>query len=361
MASVSLCMIVKNEEAVLARALESVGSLADEIVLVDTGSTDGTKRIALRYTDRVFDFPWCDDFSKARNESFRLASMEYCLWLDADDVLTSADREALCALKARDFDGADVVMVRYHVAFDAQSRPTYTFYRERIVRRGAAWHWRGAVHEALTTPGKVIYADAAVHHRKLGPGDPDRNLRIFEKLLREGHTLDAREQFYYARELWYHRRFRQAADGFLSFLDGGQGWAENCIEACLLCGRCLLALGEDKEAMRVFLRHLEYGAPRAEICCELGDLWLARERPAEAAHWYRLALRCKKDETSGAFLSPECYDFRPCVQLCVCYYRMGDLRRARACHALARALNPEHEVCRTNEAFFAALEARAPS
>ena len=68
MVSVSLCMIVKNEEDVLARCLDSVSQLVDEIVIVDTGSADRTKEIAARYTDLIFDFPWRDDFAAARNE-----------------------------------------------------------------------------------------------------------------------------------------------------------------------------------------------------------------------------------------------------------------------------------------------------
>ena len=73
MASISLCMIVKNEEYVLERCLESVRSLADEIIIVDTGSTDRTREIAKKYTDRIYEIPWKDDFAWARNFSFSKA------------------------------------------------------------------------------------------------------------------------------------------------------------------------------------------------------------------------------------------------------------------------------------------------
>ena len=66
----SVCMIVKDEEEVLARCLDSVKDAADELVIADTGSTDATVSIARRYTDRVFSFAWTDDFSAARNFSF---------------------------------------------------------------------------------------------------------------------------------------------------------------------------------------------------------------------------------------------------------------------------------------------------
>ena len=78
MVSISLCMIVKNEEEVLGRCLDSAAGLVDEIVIVDIGSTDHTKETAARYTDQIFDFPWRDDFAAARNESFAHASKGSC-------------------------------------------------------------------------------------------------------------------------------------------------------------------------------------------------------------------------------------------------------------------------------------------
>ena len=99
MITVSLCMIVKNEEDVLARCLDSVSDLVDEIVVVDTGSTGRTREIAGRFTNRVYDFTWIDDFAAARNYAFSLAEKDYCMWLDADDVLLDADRAANAYLK----------------------------------------------------------------------------------------------------------------------------------------------------------------------------------------------------------------------------------------------------------------------
>ena len=75
MNSISLCMIVKNEETTLQRCLESVAVIADEIVIVDKGSDDATKAIAATFTSRVVDFDWVDDFSAARNYAFAQATM----------------------------------------------------------------------------------------------------------------------------------------------------------------------------------------------------------------------------------------------------------------------------------------------
>lgn len=86
----SVCMIVKDEEKVLERCLESIHGIADEIVIVDTGSTDKTKEIAIKYTDKLYDFEWVNDFSKARNYAASKAVGEWILVIDADEYV---DRE----------------------------------------------------------------------------------------------------------------------------------------------------------------------------------------------------------------------------------------------------------------------------
>lgn len=99
MITISLCMIVKNEEPVLARCLDSVASMMDEIIIVDTGSTDRTKEIAAQYTSRIYDFTWCDDFSAARNYAFSLATMDYIYCPDADEYLDLENQRRFLRLK----------------------------------------------------------------------------------------------------------------------------------------------------------------------------------------------------------------------------------------------------------------------
>ncbi|WP_217596230.1 glycosyltransferase [Cohnella sp. GbtcB17] len=93
---ISLCMIVKNEEKVLRRCLESVKGLADEIIVIDTGSDDGTKAIARSFTDEVHDFVWIDDFSAAKNEAIRRANGKWIFVLDADEYV---DKEKSAELR----------------------------------------------------------------------------------------------------------------------------------------------------------------------------------------------------------------------------------------------------------------------
>src|SRR5690625_6404854 len=101
MVTVSLCMIVKDEEQVLERCLKSVYDLVEEINVVDTGSTDKTIEIAKKYTDRVFHFKWTGKFKDARNKSFNYATKEYIFYIDADDVLLERSEEHTSELQSR--------------------------------------------------------------------------------------------------------------------------------------------------------------------------------------------------------------------------------------------------------------------
>ena len=92
---ISLCMIVKNEAPRIERVLNSVKDFADEIIIVDTGSNDNTKELASKFTDKIYDFEWVDDFSRARNFSFSKANGEYIMWLDADDFIPKEELEKL--------------------------------------------------------------------------------------------------------------------------------------------------------------------------------------------------------------------------------------------------------------------------
>ena len=103
-------MIVKNEEKVLKRCLDSVKDIVDEIIIVDTGSTDKTKEIAKKYATKILDFKWVDDFSKARNYSFSQATKDYILWLDADDIITKENKKKIMNLKNTIAKNTDIVI-----------------------------------------------------------------------------------------------------------------------------------------------------------------------------------------------------------------------------------------------------------
>ena len=319
MITISLCMIVKNEEAVLERLLRTMSTVADQIVIMDTGSTDRTKEIAARYTDEVYDFPWTDDFAAARNAVCQKAVSDYWMWMDADDVMEPEQAARLKNLKETLDPSVDVVMMKYLTGFDENGRTSFSYYRERILKNHKGFQWQGRVHEAVPPAGNILYTDIEIQHRKEGAGDKDRNLRIYETMLSQGEPLEPRHQFYYARELYYHERYEDAVRVFRVFLQEPDGWVENKIDACLHLALCEEHLGHTEKAVEALLKSFLYDSPRGEACCELGRMKMKEEKYREAAYWYTQALSSRPAEQTGAFVRKDCYGF---LLLFSCVYAM---------------------------------------
>jgi len=201
MITISLCMIVKNEQDTLGRCLQSVQDAVDEIIIVDTGSTDRTKEVARKWTHHVMDFKWTHHFSAARNRSFKEAKMDYILWLDTDDILLPEGLQKLIQIKQSLSPIIDVVSMSYHCDFDEYQNVTLNVRRGRLVKRSKNYQWIGAVHEELSIrEGTFLDSDIVITHRKNhGISEPDRNLRIYDYLLSSGQDLTPR---IYCTMLW---------------------------------------------------------------------------------------------------------------------------------------------------------------
>ncbi len=353
MPTISLCMIVKNEETTLPRCLESVGEVADEIIIVDTGSTDATKEVARRFTQKIYDFQWVDDFSAARNFSYSKATQDYILWLDADDILPPKSVARLLELKQTLSPTVDGVMMKYVTAFDAGGNPTFSYYRERLSKRSSGFVWYEPVHEYLQRHGNIITLDIEVHHAKPpGAATPGRNLAIYERRVAAGEQLSPRGCYYFARELKDNGRLQEAADRFTAFLDQGFGWVEDNIAACCQLGHCYLALTQPNRAALAFLRSFSYDLPRAEACCQLGYIYKLRQDYARAVFWFELAASLKKPEQSWGFINHSYYGYIPCIELAVCYDKLGDLDKAAHFNRLAGEHKPGDPAYLHNKTYF---------
>lgn len=335
-------MIVRNEEATIARCLDSVKGIPDEIVIVDTGSSDCTKEIVTEFTDKIFDFIWIDDFAAARNFAFGKATMEYILWLDADDVFTECDREKFLKLKG-DLDPlVDVVNMPYLLAFDQFGAVTFSLRRNRLVKRSKNFRWIGAVHEYLEVYGHVLNSDICVTHKGTGGNDSDRNLKIYEKRKAKGEAFSPRDLYYYANELLDHRLYNQAIEFYQEFLKTGQGWVEDNISACGKLADCYQKLEKNDEQLQYIFKSFEYAPPRAEFCCRLGFHFLSAKQYEQGIFWYKLATQLEKPIDSWGPMIEACWTWLPHLQLCVCYDRLGKHELAYEHNEIARRYRPEN-------------------
>ncbi len=183
-------MIVRNEEANIADCLKSAAGVADDVVVVDTGSTDATREIAGRLGARVIEFPWVDDFAAARNESLRHAAGDWILWLDADDRLDEENRRRLRAL----VDGLREENIAYVMKCLCLSAPgeqgETVVDHVRLFRNHPEIRWRYRVHEQILPSirrlgGEVRWSDVVIRH--VGYQDPALRRRKLERDLRLLH------------------------------------------------------------------------------------------------------------------------------------------------------------------------------
>ncbi|SDF52298.1 glycosyltransferase family 2 protein [Epilithonimonas hungarica] len=348
---ISLCLIVKNEEEVLQRCLESAKGFADEIIIVDTGSTDKTKEIAKQFTDKIYDFEWGNDFSAARNFAFSKANKDYQMWLDADDVIPEISVKQMNGLKRNLKDDVDIVTMKYVLSFDENGNPTYYSTRERLFKRSKDYHWIDPVHECIPLIGNIQYTDIEIWHKKTKLGElSTRNIDIYKALESVGKEFSARQLYYYARELRDHGKTEDAIIYYEKFLKTGLGWFEDIIT----CSSDLAALyrnnGQRDKILPTLLKSFEYDIPRAQICCELGYYYKEEERYEQAFKWFDLATRLPQPDSIG-FVFADYTGYIPNIEACVCLSLLGDYHRANDYNEKASISRPDCPSVRQNREY----------
>jgi glycosyltransferase involved in cell wall biosynthesis len=259
---ISVVMIVKNEEELLAKALESVKD-ADEIVVIDTGSVDSTEAIALQYTPHVYHFDWVDDFAAARNFAISKATGDWVYSLDADhELLTPIHQVQAETLKA-EAAGHKTVLVKSISGKDGE----HIHWREVLFKRDPAVYWKGAVHESLSIPA-TMRVDVA---RRCGYSgnhykDPDRNLRILEK-----NEKTTRSKFYLGRENYERRRYDEAIKWLEEYLKDGK-WPPEIAEAHLTIARCYWYTDRGDQARTACLNAIRVNPDFKEALLLMGNM-----------------------------------------------------------------------------------------
>lgn len=320
MITISLCMIVKNEETVLARCLDTVADLVDEIIIVDTGSTDSTKKIAAHYTEKLYDFAWVDDFSKARNFAFSKATQEYIYSADADEVLDQENRERFRILKECLLPEIEIVQMKYGNQLSLGT--VYNFdeeYRPKLFKRLRSFVWEEAIHETVRLQPIIFDSEIVITHMPVSLHG-DRDLHHFEKLLAAGGKLSKRLQSMYARELLLVGSREQlfAAESYFKQVSmEPENDADMLMEAYCILTRAA-RLRQDKVSFMKYAIKAVASEGCSEICLELGHFYEELEDLDEAVIWYYNAAYSTQPilvKTSG--------EREPIESLLRCYKMLG--------------------------------------
>ncbi len=292
MVEISLCMIVKNEEKVLARCLDSVADMMDEIIIVDTGSTDSTKEIAKKYTDQIYDFEWVDDFSAARNFAFSKATKEYIYSADADEVLDEKNRRRFRDLKEAMLPEIEIVQMKY--CNQLQNGTAYNFdeeFRPKLYKRLREPVWIEPVHEMVRLDPVVYDSDIEICHLP-EENHSGRDFHVFQKQIKKGMRLSARLHHMYAMELFISgsdRDFLEAEQVFLASASDPSRSVDEVKEAACVAARAARLRGDSHQILKMCLKDL-LSEGSSEMCYELGEYFFERGDYEEAALWYYNAM-----------------------------------------------------------------------
>lgn len=327
MITVSLCMIVKNEEKVLKRCLDSIADLMDEIIIVDTGSCDATKQIAAAYTNQIYDFDWVGDFSAARNFAFSKANMEYIYSADADEILDEKNRQAFLQLKETLLPEIDMVQMYY--ANQLAHGTIYNYDKElrpKLFKRVRTFRWQGAIHEQVGLDPVIYDSDIEIIHMPEN-NHKNRDLAAFTRMTAEGVRLDKRLHNIYAKELFISgekQDFLAARDFFRASCKDETRSVDEIKEAACVAARAARFAGDAEDFLKYALK-VTACEGCAEICCELGEYYLTRKDIDEAVLWFY----------NGAYETESILDIHssgdvPLKGLARCYHELGNEEQAAA-------------------------------
>lgn len=291
MATISLCMIVKNEERTLRRCLDCIKDIMDEIIIVDTGSTDGTREIAHEYTDKVYEYQWEDDFAAARNFSFSKATMEYIYVADADEIVDEENQKRFRTLKAALLPQVEIVQMKYCNQLEHGSVYNFdTEYRGKLYKRLRTFHWIDPIHETVELDPVVFDSDMEIIHKPLEKHDR-RDFVNFERLIARGEVFSKKLLNMYAKELMIAgtaKDFAKAAPFFQKVLQEQRSLEEYKAADCVLAKAAELA-GDVSSFFTACLKEVAQNPP-AEICTLLGEYYRKQGNYEEAVLWYYNAI-----------------------------------------------------------------------
>ncbi len=321
MISISLCMIVKNEEEILERCLDSLKGLMDEIIIVDTGSTDNTKEIAQKYTDKIFDFSWCDDFAAARNFSFSKATKDYIYAPDADEVIDEINRRRFAMLKAAMLPEIEIVQMKYitPAKFNTVQNAAVE-YRPKLFKRLRTFTWINPVHETVRLEPIVYDSDIEIQHLPQAMHGK-RDFTIFKRSYDKNGTLPKSIATMYAKELLKCGTLEDLTDA-LPYFEGEYQNSPDEESICIL-SRYYRMTDEADKFFSVALKNVAVGG-YSEVCCELGAYYFSKGNYEEASLWYYNAIYEVKP-----VLDVECAGSKALYALSECYDKWADEKQAK--------------------------------
>jgi len=311
-AFISLCVIAKNEKHCLARCLRSAQMLADEIIVVDTGSMDSTVEIAVNCGASVFTFEWNDDFAAARNYAISKATGKWILVLDADEALSPLSRAELHNFIQQSPAEGYYFRIRSYLGHASNTVDDYVV---RLFKNTSQYRFAGAIHEQIAgsiqrsgADSGLAFAPFIIEHYGYNPQEIEekrkfsRNTAIIQKALVQS-PKDPFLHYSLAIEYLQNKNFLQAGEVLeqtITLLRGDEGYIPQVIQALLLVK---LRQPEADSSEEVFRRAILTLPENGDIYCLYGVWLMQRRKFSEAAAVLEQAMSKNRDLVENSRLS----------------------------------------------------------
>ncbi len=346
--TISMAMIIKNEAHNLGPNLQSVRGCFDEIVIIDTGSTDSSMEFLDKINAKIEAgdpdwsglpkikvgfFNWVNDFAKARNFSFEQCTSDYVYWHDADDVLS--DRDAFISWRDNVMHSAHYWLVKYNYAYDQNGRVECEFIRERVVKNNHGYKWKYFVHEGLVqTEDRKQWTNRVntwtVNHQRTAEDmkqDHLRNIKLFES--HDYEKLEPREKFYLGKEYVENGFPQKGSKPLMEALSSKELDLHDRLLATQYAAQAAFSMGALPQSTEILMNGLMVKPSRAEYWCLLGDIYLNQNQVTDALMAYKCALQCTPDDLGGiTVIYKQAYGEYPNMKLADVYLALGDWRSA---------------------------------
>jgi glycosyltransferase involved in cell wall biosynthesis len=365
---ISHSTIVKNEERVISRCIDSIKDVVSEFVIVDTGSSDDSVALIENKVGKCYHTSWEGDYAKARNFGVKLCQGDWVFVLDADEWLLPESAKNLKKILANTPEDVWEILVRVQDYTDPSMIPTYIVYGHRLFRNNKGILWGGKGHEALTTPLNHRIQDSriVVMHDKtpnaVSPIAPKKNelaqvfVENFLTDIKNGVNV-ARSMFYLAQTYMSRLQYIEAIEWFLKYFEISN-WKDERYQARYYCARCYMYLGEFTLAREMMLDAYEERDDRNEGEMVLGEVAFKQKKYKQALMWFTLAKDkmeyCKEHGLPDTllFLEGRAYTYQPYDWLAIVYWQLGDKENARKYTLKALEILPNDERLKGNLEYY---------
>lgn len=342
--TISAAFIMKNEAHNIGPMLSSIKGCFDEIIMVDTGSTDNSCFFIDQVNKQVdagsqvwdgipeiklYHFDWINDFSAARNFAFSKATKDYVFWMDLDDSLS--DAKAFISWRDKVLHSAHYWLALYNYAFDDKGQVACQFLRERVVKRSHGFHWEYPVHEGLIQKeNKKYWIQRAstwwINHRRTDEdriADHLRNVKLMEGL--DLDKIHPRMKFYYGKELFENGFPEKAGKPLLEAAQSPYMEFHDRILAIQYAAQAAISQKAYPQALQLLYNGIQLVPSRAEFWCSIGDVYWLTGRPGESIHAYKTASVCEPNNFGGIIVVDDrAYREHPYCKLAEVFLSMGN-------------------------------------